>query len=211
MGFTCLIKRQVNKTIFDKLDTLKLYSKLEEAGFTSEQSDKFVQVIIETLNDTHNIILPEFVSKADQDKQIQLTKMDFAQLKTDIHQLQNNDFAVLKSENDRIVTELDNLRDKMREDMNRLQSSVKLDLNLEKGRMREDGSSLESKIRESEAKIDTEVSNLRTQLESIKLDIVRNVVGTVFGFGIICLLRWSRSCLFKVYNVINKTINKIRI
>eukprot|EP00835_Amoeboradix_gromovi_P002858 NODE_171_length_16024_cov_0.172559.p9 type:complete len:185 gc:universal NODE_171_length_16024_cov_0.172559:12164-11610(-) len=179
------IPRQINKSIFDKLDTLKLLTRLEEAGFTTEQADKFVQVITESLIDTHSVMVPELVSKSDQDKQIQLTKMDFSQLKSDIHQLQNNDFAVLKSENDRIVNELDILRDKMREDMNRLQSGVKLDLNLEKGRMREDSSGLESKIRESEAKIDTEVSNLRTQLESIKLDIVRNVVGTAFGFGIL--------------------------
>ena len=180
---TSIVNRQINKAIFDKLDTLKLLTRLEEAGFTTEQSDKFVQVILDTLSDTHSVMLPDFVAKSDQDKQIQLTKMDFSQLKSDIHSLQNNDFALLKSENDRIVNGLDNLRDKMREDMNRLQSSVKLDLNLEKGRSREDSSALESKIRESEAKIDTEVSNLRTQLESVKLDIVRNVVGTVFGFG----------------------------
>lgn len=196
------IPRQINKAIFDKLDTLKLQSNLEEAGFTTAQSDKLVQVVLETLSDTHSVMIPEFVAKTDQDKQIQLTKMDFSQLKSDIHQLQNNDFANIKTENDRIVNELDNLRDKMREDMGRLQSSVKLDLNLEKGRMREDASSLESKIRESEAKIDTEVSNLRTQLESIKLDIVRNVVGTAFGLGIYILFRWFSSRLFTIHSLI---------
>ncbi len=199
------INRQINKAVFDKVDSLKLLVKLEEAGFTPEQSIKFVDCILESLSESHSVMVPDFVTKVEQDKQIQLTKFDFAQLKNDISTLQNNEFSVLKSENDRIVNELDNLRDRMREDMNRLQSTVKLDLNLEKGRMREDASGLESKIRESEAKIDTEVSNLRTQLESIKLDIVRNVVGTVFGFGNHNSYRWFSISIFEIYNV-NKLI-----
>ena len=105
-------------------------------------------------------------------------KADFAELKSELHMLEKNDFAILKGENDRLEAELDKVRAQMREEMNRLQGSVRLDMNLEKGRLRDDLLVQESKIKDTENRIDTEISNVRTMLETLKFDIIKYIVGT---------------------------------
>jgi cell division protein FtsB len=47
------------------------------------------------------------------------SKIDFAQLKSEIHLLERNDFAALKAENERMAAEVAKLQQKVREDINR--------------------------------------------------------------------------------------------
>jgi predicted nucleic acid-binding Zn-ribbon protein len=110
-------------------------------------------------------------------------KVDFTALKSEIKMLEKNDFGILKSDTDRLTSELDKLKQKLREEMNRMQAGVRLDMNLEKGRIRDETSIQETKIRETDARIETEISNIRTQLESIKYEIIRNIVGTLTAAG----------------------------
>jgi hypothetical protein len=58
--------------------------------------------------------------------------VDFAQLKADLKMLERNDFALLKAENDRMASEVEKLKQKLREDLNRLHASHRLEVNLEK-------------------------------------------------------------------------------
>jgi type II secretory pathway component PulF len=119
------------------------------------------------------------VSRAEQEKSTYLYKVDFAQLKSEIRMLEKNDFAILKSENERLQVEVEKLKQKMREEVNRLQAGVRLDMNLEKGRVREEASVQDIKIRETNNRIDTEMSNLRTLMQTIKFDTIKYVVGKV--------------------------------
>ncbi|KNE60524.1 hypothetical protein AMAG_18554 [Allomyces macrogynus ATCC 38327] len=123
------------------------------------------------------------VTKADQEKNVHMYKVDFTALKSEIKMLEKNDFAILKSETERLTTELEKLKQKLREEMNRLQAGVRLDLNLEKGRLRDETGVQDMKIREADTRIETEISNIRTQLESIKFEIIRNIVGTLTAAG----------------------------
>ena len=110
-------------------------------------------------------------------------KADFAELKSELHMLEKNDFTILKGENERLEAELEKVRAQMREDVNRLQGSVRLDMNLEKGRLRDEALVQESKIKDTENRIDTEISNVRTQLETLKFDIIKYIVGTTQAQG----------------------------
>lgn len=47
--------------------------------------------------------------------------------------MEKNDLATLKAENDRLMTDLEKLRLRLREDVARILGGVRLDLNLEKG------------------------------------------------------------------------------
>lgn len=60
-------------------------------------------------------------------------KVDFAQLKSELQLMEKNDLAMMKAENDRLVAELEKLKQRLREDITRTQAGVRLDLNLEKG------------------------------------------------------------------------------
>ncbi len=59
--------------------------------------------------------------------------MDFAQLKSEIHLVEKNDLSLMKTENDRLMAEVDKLKQRLREEITRTQAGVRLDLNLEKG------------------------------------------------------------------------------
>lgn len=47
--------------------------------------------------------------------------------------MEKNDLATLKAENDRLMTDLEKLKQRLREEITRTQAGVRLDLNLEKG------------------------------------------------------------------------------
>lgn len=54
----------------------------------------------------------------------------------------------------------------------RTQASVRLDLNLEKGRIRDELGLRELKIREVDTRIEGEIGNLRTTMESVKFNML---------------------------------------
>lgn len=76
---------------------------------------------------------------------------------------------MLKAENDRLVTDIEKLKQRLREEISRTQAGVRLDLNLEKGRMREQSSGQELKIKEVDTRIEQEIAALRTQIQSSKV------------------------------------------
>lgn len=47
--------------------------------------------------------------------------------------VEKNDLALMKSENDRLMAEVDKLKQRLREEITRGQAGFRLDLNLEKG------------------------------------------------------------------------------
>ena len=83
--------------------------------------------------------------------------------------MEKNDLAMLKAENDRLMTDLEKLKQRLREEITRTQAGVRLDLNLEKGRMREQSSGQELKIKEVDTKIEQEIAALRTSIQSSKV------------------------------------------
>jgi hypothetical protein len=82
---------------------------------------------------------------------------------------------MIKAETDRLAIDLEKLRQRLREDIARTQSGVRLDLNLEKGRMREDVSGQELKIKEVDTRIEQEIANLRTAIQSSKVCSLRSL------------------------------------
>ena len=110
--------------------------------------------------------------------------------------MEKNDLAMLKAENDRLVTDIEKLKQRLREEITRTQAGVRLDLNLEKGRIREQSSSQELKVKEVDTKIEQEIAALRTSIQSSKVYrksdyILRSQLTTFIGhdFAISCRLR----------------------
>jgi hypothetical protein len=96
-------------------------------------------------------------------------QVDFAQIKSELQLMEKNDLAMIKAENDRLVTDIEKLKQRLREEITRTQAGVRLDLNLEKGRMREESSGQELKIKEVDTRIEQEIAGLRTTIQSSKV------------------------------------------
>ncbi|KAI8873023.1 DUF1640-domain-containing protein [Ramicandelaber brevisporus] len=126
-------------------------------------------------------------TRADQDKHIYTYKVDFTQLKSELQMLSRNDVEMMKNEHARLAGELEKLKQKLRDEVSRTQAGVRLDMNLDKGRMRDEQAALEIKVRESDARIENEIANLRTMMETIKFQILQYIIGTMTGAGALLL------------------------
>jgi hypothetical protein len=89
--------------------------------------------------------------------------------------MEKNDLAMIKAENDRLVTDIEKLKQRLREEITRTQAGVRLDLNLEKGRMREESSGQELKIKEVDTRIEQEIAGLRTAMQASKVSVLINL------------------------------------
>ncbi|KAI8321037.1 DUF1640-domain-containing protein [Martensiomyces pterosporus] len=168
-------------------DTNRLVVRLEREGFSKAQSESIVLALSEVMRESTGSILQNIVTKAEQDKTLYMYKVDFAQLKSEIQMMEKTDFSMMKAENERLQGEVNKLKQKLREEITRTQAGVRLDMSLEKGRARDEQAQHEIKIRETDAKIEQEISGLRTQMESIKFSILQYMVGTITGTGALIL------------------------
>ncbi|KAI7868485.1 hypothetical protein BDF14DRAFT_1724601 [Spinellus fusiger] len=168
-------------------DTFKFVERLENEGFTREQSEAIMCSLREVISDSMNTLSSSMVTKAEQEKAMYTYKVDFAQLKSEVQLLEKNDFTMMHAENERLQGEVDKLRQKLREEITRTQANVRLELNLEKGRIRDEASAQEIRIRETDTRIESEIAGLRTQMEAIKFQILQYMIGTMTGAGALFL------------------------
>ncbi|KAI7879858.1 mitochondrion protein [Mucor mucedo] len=168
-------------------DTFKFVERLEREQFTRQQSEAIMTTLTKVISQSMTDLTKPMVSRAEKDKAIYMYKVDFAQLKSEIQLIEKNDFTVMKNENERLQTQVDKLRQRLREEITRSQANVRLDLNLEKGRVRDEASEQELKMRETDTRIESDIANLRTQMEAIKFQILQYMVGTMTGAGALFL------------------------
>jgi Protein of unknown function (DUF1640) len=98
-------------------------------------------------------------------------QVDFAQLKSELQLNEKNDLTMIKAENDRLLTDIERLKQRLREEISRTQAGVRLDLNLEKGRIREEASKQELKMKELDTRIEQEIAGLRAAIQSSKVRV----------------------------------------
>lgn len=64
-----------------------------------------------------------------------MPQIDFSTLKQNLELSERTDFVNLKAENERLLGDIERLKQKLREEISRTQAGVRLDLNLEKVRV----------------------------------------------------------------------------
>ncbi|ORZ13830.1 hypothetical protein BCR41DRAFT_355044 [Lobosporangium transversale] len=168
-------------------DTHRFVEKLEREGFSRQQSEAIMNALDEVITESMNNLTKNMVTKADQDKTVYTYKVDFAALKSELQMLEKNDFSLTNTNNERLVSEIEKLRQRLREEVARTQAGVRLDLNLEKGRIRDEAATQELKVRATEERIEQEIAALRTQMETIKLQTLQYMIGTITGAGALIL------------------------
>ncbi|CAE6408561.1 unnamed protein product [Rhizoctonia solani] len=178
-------------------DTHQFVQRLEAEGLSRSQSEGLMAAIAEVIDESVRNMSRNMVTKTDQEKYSYTQKVDFAQLKSEIQLLEKNDVALMKADNDRLVTDVERLKARLREEISRTQASVRLDLNLEKGgfpmlvrnerligrtgRIRDESSVQELKIREVDTRIESEIAGLRTAIEQSKQSTLQYLVTVATG------------------------------
>ncbi|KAH7092843.1 DUF1640-domain-containing protein [Auriculariales sp. MPI-PUGE-AT-0066] len=172
-------------------DTHHFVQRLEREGLSKEQAEGVMTALSSVIEEAARNMTANMVTKADHEKQHYTQKVDFAQLKSELQLLEKNDVALLKAENDRLLTDIEKLKQRLREEITRTQAGVRLDLNLEKGRMREESTVQEVKLKETDTRIETEIAALRTAIEASKATTLQYLVTIVTG-SVALLLAYLR-------------------
>ncbi|XP_014836903.1 PREDICTED: mitochondrial calcium uniporter regulator 1-like [Poecilia mexicana] len=194
------LKPDIPKTEGRKLffDTHAVVRLLEENGFSSQQAEVLVKVLIGTTNSNMDLVYTDMVTKVQQEIMLQQVMSKIAAVKKDMIILEKSEFSTLLTENEKLKIQLLQLKVQLADVMNKVRSDNILDLNLEKSRGKElkaqhDKKLLETRteilemtveqdrhLTQTNMKIDTEVAGLKTMLESHKLDTIKYLAGSVF-------------------------------
>ncbi|XP_060787726.1 LOW QUALITY PROTEIN: mitochondrial calcium uniporter regulator 1 [Neoarius graeffei] len=195
-----LTKSDLAKSGYRKLlfDTHAMTQLLEESGFTIQQAEVIVKILLNTTDSNMDIMYGDMVTKTQQEIMLQKIMSHIAAVKKDMIILEKSEFSALLEENDRIKVELAQVTMQLSDLMNKVSLDNKLDMNLEKSQVKEMKAEHEKKLLEarnhmlemlaeqdrhvtqSKMKIDTEVAGLKTMLESHKLDSIKYLAGSVF-------------------------------
>ncbi|MGH0120814.1 UNVERIFIED_CONTAM: hypothetical protein FKN15_065150 [Acipenser sinensis] len=179
-------------------DTHAVVCLLEENGFTTPQAEVIVAALVKIMNSSMELIYKDMVTKVQQEIMLQQVMSQIASVKKEMIILEKSEFTALRTENEKVKIELQQLKIHLTDEMNKIRSDIKLDMNLEKSRIKEMYAEHERKLLETRSeivelnahqdravtqtnrKIDTEVAGLKTMLESHKLDTIKYLAGSVF-------------------------------
>ncbi|XP_008305931.1 mitochondrial calcium uniporter regulator 1 [Cynoglossus semilaevis] len=179
-------------------DTHAVVRLLEENGFTTQQSEVIVKVLLKMTTSNMDVIYADMVTKVQQEIMLQRVMSQIASVKKDMIILEKSEFSTLLAENEKLKIQLMQLKIQLADVMNKVRSDTILDMNLEKSRVKELKAENEKKLLETRTeimemtaeqdrhltqtnmKIDTEIAGLKTMLESHKLDTIKYLAGSVF-------------------------------
>ncbi|XP_070709165.1 mitochondrial calcium uniporter regulator 1 [Pempheris klunzingeri] len=188
-------KSEVGRLLFDTHAVVRLF---EENGFTTQQAEVMVKVLVRMTNSNMDVIYGDMVTKVQQEIMLQRVMSQIAAVKKDMIILEKSEFSTLLTENEKLKIQLLQLKVQLADVMNKVRSDNILDMNLEKSRVKEMKAEHEKKLLETRndimemtaeqerhltqtnMKIDTEVAGLKTMLESHKLDTIKYLAGSVF-------------------------------
>ncbi|KAL2015263.1 hypothetical protein VTK56DRAFT_5933 [Thermocarpiscus australiensis] len=171
-------------------DTLRFVQRLQEEGFTEEQSVAMMKVLNDVIEESIQNLTRTMVPREEAAKITYTQKVDFAKLRSELLSADSTESNATRAAHEKLTNDIAKLSSRLRDEIGRTQASVRLDLNLEKGRIREEAVSQELKIKETETKIEQEAAALRQQLEQVKFQTLQWLIGVCTGFAALMLGAW---------------------
>ncbi|EST04731.1 Protein of unknown function DUF1640 [Kalmanozyma brasiliensis GHG001] len=168
-------------------DTQAFAQRLEASGISREQADVLTEALRDVIDESITNLAKGLVTREEGDQTNYTQKVDFTRLKSELQLLERNDFALMKSENERLMADVEKLKQRLREEITRTTAGVRLDLNLEKGRIRDESAVHALKIKEVDTRIESEIAGLRTSIQSAKFNVLQYLVGVATGAGALLL------------------------
>ncbi|NXE22342.1 MCUR1 regulator, partial [Ardeotis kori] len=166
-------------------------------GFTTQQSEVIVSALVKIMNTNLDMIYKDMVTKVQQEIALQQVMSHIGGVKKDMIILEKSEFSALRSENEKIKLELQQIKKQVMDEITKVRADNKLNLNLEKSRVKElvsfatvqiesfycftvQHAQQDRALTQTDRKIDTEVADLKTMLESHKLDNIKYLAGSIF-------------------------------
>ncbi|NWS15270.1 MCUR1 regulator, partial [Pachyramphus minor] len=150
------------------------------SGFTTQQSEVIVSALVKIMDTNLDMIYKDMVTKVQQEIALQQVMSHIGGVKKDMIILEKSEFSALRSENEKIKLEFQQIKKQVMDEITKVRADNKLNLNLEKSRVKELHAQQDRALTQTDRKIDTEVADLKTMLESHKLDNIKYLAGSVF-------------------------------
>ncbi|KAM6373626.1 mitochondrial calcium uniporter regulator 1 isoform 5-T5 [Alca torda] len=161
-----------NRRLF--FDTHALVCLLEENGFTTQQSEVIVSALVKIMNTNLDMIYKDMVTKVQQEIALQQVMSHIGGVKKDMIILEKSEFSALRSENEKIKLELQQIKKQVLYSLNE-RKLLEMRTEIVELHAQQDRA-----LTQTDRKIDTEVADLKTMLESHKLDNIKYLAGSVF-------------------------------
>ncbi|WFD33967.1 Protein fmp32, mitochondrial [Malassezia cuniculi] len=168
-------------------DSNAFVQRLEKSGIPRKQADVLVAALTDVINESMDNLARGLVRREEAENTKYTQKVDFAKLKSEIQLLERNDFLLMRTENERLMADIEKLKQRLREEITRTTAGVRLDLNLEKGRIRDESSVHALKIKEVDTRIESEIAGVRTSIQTAKFNVLQYLVGVATGAGALLL------------------------
>ncbi|XP_065523329.1 mitochondrial calcium uniporter regulator 1 isoform X3 [Lathamus discolor] len=140
-----------NRRLF--FDTHALVCLLEQNGLTTQQSEVIVSALVKIMNTNLDMIYKDMVTKVQQEIALQQVMSHIGGVKKDMIILEKSEFSALRSENEKIKLELQQIKKEVMDEITKVRADNKLNLNLEKTRVKELYSRNERKLLEMRTEI----------------------------------------------------------
>ncbi|GAA5880983.1 hypothetical protein JCM3774_001495 [Rhodotorula dairenensis] len=168
-------------------DSAEYVHRFEQQGLNKQQAEGVVDALEAIVQESMDNLEANLVSRSEHYKHHDRQKVDFAALKQNLELSERTDFMNLKAENERLLGDIEKLKQRLREEISRTQAGVRLDLNLEKGRIRDEMSVRESRMTEVDTRIENEIGLLRASMEAVKFNILQYAFAVMSGTGALLL------------------------
>ncbi|OAJ36402.1 hypothetical protein, variant 1 [Batrachochytrium dendrobatidis JEL423] len=146
------------------------YSQMLQAeGFTPSQTQGLLALVEEAVNESLLTAVKSMVTKDEQREAATESEQDFQRLRSEIHVLEKKDFAILKTELERLIAETSRIKGSIQDEVNRVHGGVRLDVNLEKARINDEIAELNQLVANADTKIDKEIDELTKRMHDIRI------------------------------------------
>ncbi|XP_035579302.1 coiled-coil domain-containing protein 90B, mitochondrial-like [Zalophus californianus] len=165
---------------------------------TKHKQKQLLSALTTLSNVSLDSIYKEMVTRAQQEITVQQLMSDLDSIRKDMVILEKSEFANLRAENQKMKTELEQVKQQLINETSQIRADNKLDINLQRSRVTDmftdqekklmeattDFTSKDTKTRsiisETSNKIDTGIASLKTLMESNKLETICYLAASVF-------------------------------
>lgn len=179
-------------------DSHALVKELESSGFEKRQAEVIATALVTLTTANMDIVYRDMVTGSHQEIALQQIMAHLDSIRKDMVILEKSEFASLRSENVKMKTELEQIKNRLLEESQKIKADAKLDINLERSRVTDMFTDQEKKLMEvttefqkknaeinsdtaeTSRKIDIQVASLKTLLESLKLQTIRYLAACIF-------------------------------
>ncbi|XP_067652700.1 mitochondrial calcium uniporter regulator 1-like [Haliotis asinina] len=168
-------------------NTMELVKKLEDKGFTREQSEAVASCLVDIVNTTIQHQSNHMISKSEQEIRVQKLMAEISSVKKDMVMLQKSEFSSLRNQTEKQSFEIRQIKDSLRDEIAKLKGQMTLDMNLERSRSVEAHAENQKNLTKLHQKIETQVAHLLTKYEIYRNDVFKFAGGTVLTCAGLCL------------------------